>query len=225
MKKRIWVIDFDRTIAEVDSIMAAFYDTLSAQNIVEPHKIRSQLDSAKQHIEASGGSFDVASFLDSTYSPQVTSALFELFSKSIPSNDIYTPGLHKFIKRLNEQGEDFVILSYGDTRWQAAKIRHARIAAPYLVTASPHKIDILASWIEKSGAVVLPHELMPKKRQYNEIILIDDKIIAFDGIEKYKGAIRGYHYVGAKSSKQTGRWEDYGPHVTKVQHFSEINFS
>lgn len=141
-------------------------------------------------------------------------------AKSI-KDSLLEPGAIKFIDFLNLINRNFCIMSYGEKNWQNLKILSTGIGdLPRLIVSSHKKDSIIANWFDTSSRqFIVPKTcfLDNQPRLVREIILIDDKISAFDNLPV--GA-RGYLVI--KHADRAQSIKKMPPRVECVNRVDEI---
>jgi len=146
-------------------------------------------------------------------------------------NSLLEPGAVEFLNFLRSSERDFCIMSYGEKSWQKLKIISTGIDdGPILIVSSHKKGSLIANWYDApSRKYHIPKEcfLDNKPRTANEIVLIDDKIGAFDNLPDNA---RGYLVAGltnrAKLVRQVPSRFKQVVHVDEIiafeiQHFTK----
>lgn len=170
----VWLLDFDRTISSVDVV------SRMVAHVCEELKLDySLLEREHARTEARGESFVVTQLFRSLW-PESYSA-FQQKLHQVDHLDSVFPDAATFIDRFEERGEQFAIITFGDTEWQTMKLQlSGLIDKPHIICDSPHKSDLIRTWQHdtmfrlplEGGAHVEAHHLT----------LVDDKAVAFDGL-------------------------------------------
>lgn len=180
-----WAIDFDRCIGNVDRL----YELLEAIVTEVASLDVAQLESARQEVELSGGSFDVLGYLrDMTKIDQATyeQVLRTFLERAHPiRQQLLEPGAEALFAYLEQYEIPYAIVSYGNPAWQLLKIQAVGHGAlPIHVTHYPEKGRLIASWFDQpSGHFIIPQDITGSDTLIvDEVVLIDDKAKAFDGL-------------------------------------------
>lgn len=191
MIDKFFVVDFDRCLGSVTNSFKLITDVVTDLNIVN----RDELMDARRESESKQISFSVFSYIRSERKEVDFGAIEAEYVKRAHDNPnkLRKPGASKFINYLNNKGEYYCIMSYGDPHWQAVKIAAAGFTGvPLSLIDIEHKSKIIAEWYdEKIYKFVIPAEYFIDKvsRTASEIVLIDDKQSAFDDLPV---SVRGY---------------------------------
>lgn len=219
---RYWAVDFDRCLGNVDVLFNHYVEVLRDYHAVAPEEIIA----ARREVEASGGSFDLVRYL--TDNGIVTDAELELAGKEYISRaavdpGVLMPGAHAFLAYLESNYHTrYGIVTFGNPYWQRLKIAAAGLAdMPCMVVNSAHKARQIASWYDETTmGYLLPAALREgidiDARPIREVILVDDKPVAFDGLHE---ATRGY-LVQAHGGLTADFM--YGDRVDRVADLAEI---
>lgn len=150
---------------------------------------------AYESAEASGTSFSVLDYISKNY-PDMDLNLIKntYFERAILLKDrLLEPGAIELLDFLLTTSRNFCIMSYGDKGWQNLKILSAGLGdLPRLIVSSHKKGLLIANWFDKSSCqYIVPKECFSDNnpRIAREIVLVDDKVDAFDGLPD---SARGY---------------------------------
>lgn len=150
---------------------------------------------AYEEAEITGVSFSVLEYTKSNYPNIDLGVIKKAYSERAKSvkDSLLESGAIKFINFLRSTDRNFCIMSYGEKTWQNLKILSTGIVdIPILIVSSHKKGSLIANWLDASSRrYFIPKKcfLDNKSRVANEIILIDDKIRAFDNLPD---SARGY---------------------------------
>ena len=220
-KQLLWVLDFDRCLGGTPALYDLFVNVIQDLGIATT----AQLKDARQYIEQTGGSFDVLNYLyqnnlvdDELY--QRVAAAYLRRAKAAPVS-MLEPGAGVFLERLHNANHSCGILSYGDERWQRLKIAASgleRMSA--MITDEKSKGRLIALWYDDArGVFDVPSGItMHHKTPYGEVVLVDDKAVAFDGLPS---AARGYWLQSHKTLLPSQKGSVPG-NVRIVRSFQEI---
>ena len=144
------------------------------------------------------------------------------FERAILLKDrLLEPGAIELLDFLLTTSRNFCIMSYGDKGWQDLKILSAGLGdLPRLIVSSHKKGPLIANWFDKSSCqYIIPKGCFSDNnpRITHTIILIDDKISAFNGLPDNA---RGYLVMGsANRVRSIGR---VSSRVKRVNRIDEI---
>ncbi|HUC96675.1 MAG TPA: hypothetical protein VMR16_03370, partial [Candidatus Saccharimonadales bacterium] len=179
---------------------------------------------ARDNAEANGISFSVFDYIKQHHPNidiNIIESIYRERARAI-SDSLVEVGASELIKFLRSTGREFCIMSYGDKRWQTLKIMGAGFDdVPKLIVPSQQKSLYIKQWRNiKSGGFIVPKAcfLDNKPREAREIILVDDKASAFEGMPI--GA-RGY-LVQKQSSMKLPQQSELPPNVQSVSRIDEI---
>jgi hypothetical protein len=182
--ERFWALDFDRCLARPSVLYDVFIDILDKRGIVEHDRL---LD-ARRRDELSGGSFDVVSYLfrERLMSEDMFADVAAAFCVQVSqrTGEVLEEGAADFLRHLVATDQQFGIVSYGNPRWQDLKIAASGFdGMPRLIVNSKHKGRMIADWYQPDErAFLLPIELTTGGVLARDVILVDDKAAAFDGL-------------------------------------------
>lgn len=193
--EQFWVLDFDRCLADVDELSEHFLDITEHVASID----RSQIEQARRDAEAQGRSFDQYAAIQASVSPEQMRYIATQFVADSAPEQYLMPGasaLLDYVMHTPERAGG--ILTYGSGDWQRLKIRAAlgSRAVPYVIVAHPHKSREISSWYDADSASFrIPPVLSPNDTAAGEIVLVDDKAVAFDGLPEHA---RGYWFQAAE---------------------------
>lgn len=188
-----YVIDFDRTLVDSDSLLEEFAAKVAEYTDVSTEDIMGADRLAKQK----GESFDAARYVRTRLTQRGEGKywheLSDRFIKDLPAVDVMLPGASRLLEAFDRQGCRYGILTYGSPLWQELKIRASGLdEVKRIITTRKEKGRIVAEWQSGGGVFVLPPEFGGGVVQ--SIVLIDDKAVSFEG---FPGAPSyGFHVVG-----------------------------
>lgn len=181
--KTFYVLDFDRCLGDIESS----FDLL--KEVAQELSVGSgdSLQSAREYIESSGGSFSALKHLEELNPGMDLNVVGEIFLKraKLQQGNTLEPGAIELIEFLISSGRDFCIMSYGDKKWQMLKINGAGLGnVANIIVPSRHKSAYIAKWLNVKKQFVIPPDFFAdnQSRLADEVVLIDDKIMAFDGL-------------------------------------------
>lgn len=191
-KKLFWALDFDRCLGGTPALYDLFVEVVEELGIASTV----QLKGARKHIEKTGGSFNVLHYLyqNNLVDDELYRRLATAYRRRAKATTVsmLEPGAGVFLERLRNAGQPYGILSYGDDRWQRLKIAASGLdGVDAMITDEKRKGRLIAQWYDASrnvfhvpSGITTNHEI-----PYDEVILVDDKAVAFEGLPP--GA-RGY---------------------------------
>lgn len=189
--KQFWVLDFDRCLADVDALSERFLDITEQVTSIN----RSHIEHARSEAERRGESFDQYAAIQTRVSPDEMKQIISLFISGQASEAYLMPGasaLLEYVMRRSERSGG--ILTYGSEHWQKLKIQAALGSrrVPYVITSHPYKSREIGSWYDVgSTSFRIPFALSPEDTAADEVILVDDKAIAFEELPEHA---RGYWF-------------------------------
>lgn len=216
---RFYAIDYDRCLGNAERI----YTLLQRCAVALASDFNTTaMDRERDDVEASGDSFDELAYVRRYATTAQYRALLDEFitqGRAAP-DELLEDGARELLAYVGLR-YPFGVLTYGSHDWQLAKIQASLPATvPVAVINHKYKIRHIKQWKDKTtGLFDLPPELRPGGgyRFAREVILVDDKAAAFEGIEP---GVRGYwitHRELLPSQKGT-----VGPLVTRVASFAEL---
>lgn len=209
--KQFWVLDFDRCLADVDMLVELFVDIAYSRVSFDP----SLLDKERINAEQQGISFDqyeaISRFIPASGMKEIEHA----FITSPQARSARCSGADKLIAYLSHSPERrAAILTYGSKKWQTLKVQAAfgdDISLPYQIISHPNKAREIASWFNADSGLFYIPELLCDHTIAEEVVLVDDKAIAFQDMPKHT---RGYWFQqGTLLPSQQG---NVGPEVSIV---------
>lgn len=192
---RYWAVDFDRCLGDVDALFNHYLEVLRDYHDIDPREVAA----ARARVEKSKGSFDLIGYL--LKNGILTDNELDLVGKEYVARTVADPevlmsGASEFLAYLesNYHGRHGII-TFGNPYWQRLKVAAAGLAdVPCKVVDSPYKAREIAGWYDEvRRRYIVPSPLMDDVdahgQQVHEVILVDDKEVAFDGMHR---ATRGY---------------------------------
>ena len=215
-----YVLDFDRCLGDIESS----FDLL--KEVVQELSVGSgdSLQSAREYIESSGGSFSALKHLaelNPDMDLNVVGKLFVKRAKLLRGNTL-EPGAIELIEFLIATNRDFCIMSYGDKKWQMLKINAAGLGnVANIIVPSRHKSAYIAKWLNAKKQFIIPSDFFANNqpRLAAEVVLIDDKIMAFD---RLPASARGYLVQGRAKKHETSQLNCLLSSVKVVKKIDEI---
>lgn len=167
------IIDFDRTLADVDIFMNQFYLTAShfGMNV-------EQIKSIQAHREKEGRTFHTWKFLESHLSQStIKEFMNHLFSLS-GSSFLYADA-SPFLKKLQQAGIPYHVLTYSvNPQWQALKIRASGYQGDVTIMDHTNKGIKISEW-KDNNRYVIPNKSSGQIVRAHSLCLIDDKAKSF----------------------------------------------
>ncbi len=210
--KQLLIIDFDRTLGDVDASMQCLYAASDVVGITTQ-----QIKVAQKQTEDDGGSFEPLSHIYRLLSESERSifkkTFIQLGRETILYEDAQT--FLEVIKFLPH-----CVLTYGVSRdWQELKIQASGYTGPYKIVNTTSKGAIITSWQSPDS---LYHLQQPDGTtvKAQSVCLIDDKPIAFSGLPA--GAI-GF-LIQRHSNLLPSQRGELPPGVSIINSLSEIEF-
>lgn len=174
-ERMLYLIDFDRTLLNVSSIMELAEDVCLGLGIEF-----ADIKKNSEETEGTGWSYSPLEAIR-----QADTAKFETFKRNfIEKADrntlLYDDG-QKFLARLKEAGKPYMILTYAmDEKWQELKLRATGLyEIPHYVTKNMIKSRDIAGWVQKDGTIAPP---VTGIGSAEKACLIDDRGRVFDGL-------------------------------------------
>lgn len=175
-----WLLDLDRTISSVDTVMVAVEYVCNKLDI-NYDNIKQQ----QQITESRGESFFVLSAIKKM-APNKFKQFCSKFGAIDHIDSLYSDA-RRFIDRLVIGNKRFIVITYGDTEWQYLKIKLAGLdTTPYIICDTPKKCDLIESYRSKTGFNIKTNT---DYIECTNVTLVDDKLEAFDDIGKN---VKGY---------------------------------
>ncbi len=215
-----YVLDFDRCLGDIESS----FDLL--KEVVQELSVGSgdSLQSAREHIESSGGSFSALKHLAELNPDMDLNVVGKLFLEraKLQKGNTLEPGAIELIEFLIATNRDFCIMSYGDKKWQMLKINAAGLGnVANIIVPSKHKSAYIAKWLNAKKQFIIPSDFFAdnQPRIADEVVLIDDKIMAFDGLP---ASARGYLVQGRAKKHEKSQLNRLLSSVKAVKTIDEI---
>lgn len=182
-KNTFYVLDLDRCLADTDKLFMLLEKIIYQKTAIT----ESTLKAARTETEQTGGSFDVISYLEEYFSLasqlEKVAELEGQFVEEGKKQDLFEPGARDLLAFLSDSSLPFGILTFGGKIWQRMKLQAMGLdVTPYIITDTKAKGKIIASWKQADGVFVIPPELYKGEKDFNTILLIDDKFLSFEGL-------------------------------------------
>lgn len=215
VNRKFFALDFDRTLGDTNAIAGSLVEFLGVNY---PH-LAAIIEEGRAEIESTGGSYDVWAALQLHSGLDVGSLIDEFIQQHEDSERFLMPGAKELLEAIDLAGEWWGIVTYGGEDWQRTKLQLSGLSTqPTLIIDTHQKGRLLASWYDNSGQYKIPDEL--GGGEANELILVDDKASAFDGLP-VSSAVRGYwlRRGGPPLLSQRG---SVPPHVTAITSLMKV---
>ncbi|HET8884487.1 MAG TPA: hypothetical protein VFM68_03375 [Candidatus Saccharimonadales bacterium] len=193
--RSFWALDFDRCLGNTEALYELFAAVLHEHNIISVDELRA----IRRKVEATGGSFNVVSYLLDHHildEQQLLVLEEEYVRRGRLQETLVQPGIHDLLAFLDKRpGTHYGIVTQGNPRWQLLKIKAAGLDNLHCsVVDSVHKAAKIAGWYDDTvHAYAIPAILTGGATESSvyaaEVVLVDDKPQAFTGIHQ---ATRGY---------------------------------
>ncbi|MEP7166421.1 MAG: hypothetical protein ABI758_00400 [Candidatus Woesebacteria bacterium] len=171
---QIIVIDFDRTLGDVEASMERFYQAATLVGI-ETDDIKE----ARKKVEDDGGSFEPLRYVKQKLSTDTYGQFREHFVYASTPAILY-PDAPAFLETV--KNVPHCVLTYGvNAEWQELKIAASGYTGPFTVTAAAKKGKMLSTWKNADNEYVLQRE-NGIQVSAPSLCLIDDKASAFEGL-------------------------------------------
>lgn len=216
-----FVVDFDRCLGNIEGSFDILKEVAHDLGIVD----RQIFKSMREEVESDGLTFSALEQITSHYPSVNLDDIEKLYSKraSLEPDNLLEPGAMDFINFLRKTGRNFCIMSFGDKRWQNIKIHGSGIGSvPMTIVKSTKKSEYIRKWLDSNSCKFkIPKRFFADNvaKMSGEVILIDDKISAFNNLPK---EARGYYVSGSSSKYKTKQLEALPSSVKQVLHIDEI---
>lgn len=213
-----FAIDFDRCLTKGETLALLMMEVLDELGVIS----YVELNTAKELVESSGGSFAMLTYLrDQGYLDVETEEKMAQVFCARAQRDRFryvTDDADEIFAYLLEKQIPHAIISFGENSWQELKIQAAGFGdVPHQIVSHPRKSDELRSWLEDDGRYALPRIFGGQK--VDEIVLIDDKAVAFQSLPPH---VRGY-WMRAKDGSLIPSQQGTVPDtVTTVYDFKSV---
>jgi hypothetical protein len=199
---KIVLLDFDKTILntiEFIKIQREFWRTdLSPETNAK----------LSEHIEAfEDGKYKVFRAYDHVTDHEWLLAQRHM-KKCVPKL-LYADALD-FIERVDTNKVALAILTFGDHRFQGAKVIASGLNLPAICTENDSKANVIREWWNGETYIV-------GGKEYDELVLVDDRMHNFDGFESLP---RASGYLIARQGREKA--PDLPTNVSVIGNFDEI---
>jgi len=182
---RYILIDFDRTLANVDILHDILEDVVAEETGVSTDFLRE----ARETAELQGKSFDTIEYVRHNVAQAESNAwnaILASFTRKVAHRtDTLEPYAAEFLHELQQRAIPFGIITYGLHEWQSTKLHAVGLGSvPHYITPKQQKGELLTTWQNKDGSFTLPDDLSltSERHTYETLAFIDDKPISFIGI-------------------------------------------
>lgn len=185
--KLFFAIDFDRCLTKGETFALLYMEVLDELGVIAYVDI----NAVKEDAESRGESFLMLTYLrdNGLFDVHTEEQVAQIFQERAQEKRyrFVADDADVLFDYLRKEKVPHAIISYGENSWQELKIKAAGLEdVPHQIVSHPRKSDELRSWL-KGDSYRLPRifgdELV------DEIVLIDDKAVAFDDLPP---RVRGY---------------------------------
>ena len=172
------ILDLDRTLLDTSKLAFHLKEVIARHDETLAREISRQVTvHAEQHT-----SFFIFDFIAEQVGYETLDKWVSELNYIAPASELLLPGASERIAFAKSQpGWSVGILTYGAKRDQMIKLKLAGLQMErYLITDTPEKGEILASWKRPDGKYQLPIEF--GGHVVDRLTLDDDKLVAFNGL-------------------------------------------
>lgn len=179
-----FVLDFDRCLGNFEANLEMKKKLVSELTIMRGEDFQKAHDDFK----ADGSSFRVLKYLKENIPNFDENAFMGKYIEEASKKPInmLEPGAVEFIDFIRSTGHYHCIMTFGDKKWQTTKVKGAGLGDIItFVVPTEYKGKCIAEWFdEESDCFIVPGECFNdgQPRRHRQIVLIDDKLKAFDGL-------------------------------------------
>ncbi len=186
-----FALDFDRCLGDYEASIRLTREVVDELSVIEGRAFQLSHDEtaakrvtfhAMDYIRENDPNADIAIIQDT----------FLERARMAPGS-LLEPGAYEFMDFLRTTGHSHCIISFGDKGWQTTKINAAGLGdIVKVIVSNEFKSKYISEWFdENTGHFIVPGECFHdgKSKEAREIVLIDDKLKAFDGMHP---KARGY---------------------------------
>lgn len=168
------VLDFDRTLGDVDAAMARLFSVAETLGIATD-----TIKEAQKKVQADGGSFDPLQYVQAQLEPATFNAFLDSYRQRAEPTLLY-PDAERLLARLSAHSVPFIVVTYGvNHTWQHLKVTASGYTGPLRILDHPHKAQELHSWEEQEKETFSPPAVPIRT---GSLCLVDDKPISFAGL-------------------------------------------
>ena len=181
-----FVVDFDRCLGNIEGSFDILKEVIHDLGVIDRQIFKLMRD----EVESNGLTFSALEQITKRFPSVNVDDIEKLYLErtNLEPDNLLEPGAMEFINYLRNTNQDFCIMSFGDKRWQTIKIQSSGIGVvPMIIVENIKKSDYIRKWQDpKSGKFLIPKQFFAdnKSRMSNEVVLIDDKISAFEKLPK-----------------------------------------
>lgn len=173
---RLFVIDLDRTLLDLDKVMA-LVKTVCKNIGIDSTSL------TESYVKSSAGfwSYSPLKAIEDIGSKEKLSEFKREFVELAQPQTLLYEDAQKFLAKLDELKQPYMLLTHAvDEQWQQLKIEAVRLSrVPCIITFEKVKSRVIADWLDDSGKFKAPLDgLAP----VDQIILIDDRERVFQGL-------------------------------------------
>jgi hypothetical protein len=186
-----FALDFDRCLGDYGASISLTRELIDELSVIDGQTFQSTHD----ETTANKMTFHVMDYLKEN-DPDINLSLFQstyIERALLTPGSLLEPWADELIDFLHTVGHSFCILSFGDKSWQTTKINAAGLGDIIkVIIPNEYKGHHIAEWFdEQSGYFIVPKEcfLDGIAKNAREVVLIDDKVKAFNGLH---ANARGY---------------------------------
>lgn len=209
-----FVLDFDRTLCDTSLVTQRFEGFLGSAY----PKLAIQLRAAREHIERTGGSFDVMTVLGDVRDISIEGILSRFVEEEANENAYLLPSAHLLLRTITEAGSRWGIMTYGGEAWQRTKLRLLGFNDTSAIILSKKGKGVqIALWkgVEGYNLPAIFGGGLARR-----VVLIDDKAVEFVGLpEESQGYLLRSSTDDALLLSQQG---DVAPNVTIVHDLGKV---
>lgn len=182
-----FAIDFDRCLTKGETFALLYMEVLDELGVIAYVDI----NAVKNELESRGESLLMLTYLrdNGLFDAHTEQQVAQLFYERAQAKryNYVADDADVLFDYLRAKKIPHAIISYGENSWQELKIKAAGFdTVPHQVVSHPRKSDELRSWL-KGDEYHLPRIFGGETA--DEIVLIDDKAVAFDNLPSH---VRGY---------------------------------
>lgn len=203
----LYIIDFDRTLSDVDKVMELVAQTCSELGIDY-----SGIQDAQQKAFMEGRSYSPLDTIERRGKDKYHSFIRKFVESADPAKLIFPDG-KRYLDNLKAHDRQYMILTYAsDAKWQEMKLKATGLYnAPHLITFNTHKSRDIAGWRNTDGKYAPPVSGMKPAAR---IIFIDDRLRALQGLPQ---DCQGYFLDRTGSDLHP-----LPPNIAKIQNLDQI---
>lgn len=166
-----WLLDLDRTLLSVDSMMEAVEHLCIIMNLDY-----AMIAEEQRLIESSGRSFTVTDTIRSLCPERIDEFCKKL--KQVDDIDCIYPDAREFVDKLKARSIPFSIITYSsDPLWQKAKLEFSGFGSdPYIICNIQEKSVLLENYLQDEIYELTTSSGLIRAKT---VTLVDDKLAAF----------------------------------------------